>query len=128
MNEQGNTQYKQYLASEKWRRIAYQRMQIDDFTCQSCGCRGTKTNELEVHHLSYRFLYHEDESDYIYTQLVTLCRGCHKNLHRVMERVTSADGRRGWLSDSRIPDVHIFTLSGRDDDVFMKNGNETLKT
>ena len=45
-----------------------------------------------------------------------------------MERVTSADGRRGWLTDSRIPDVHVFTLSGRDDDMFMKNEDEYKKT
>lgn len=128
MNEQDNSRYQEYLKSEKWQRIAYKRMQIDNFECQGCGCRGTSQNELEVHHLRYRdVLYHEDECDYIYTQLVTLCRSCHKNLHHIMERVTSADGRRGWLSDSRVPDVHVFNLTGRDDEYYMRIDNKDGK-
>ena len=49
----------EYLKSDKWKAIAHERMKIDKYTCQMCGCRGTTTNPLEVHHLSYKHLYVE---------------------------------------------------------------------
>ena len=43
-------------------------MIIDKYECQCCGCRGTVANPLEVHHLSYGHLYHEETR--IYEDLV----------------------------------------------------------
>lgn len=111
MNE-NDTRYAEYLKSDKWRSIAQQRMEIDKHTCQMCGCKGTTANPLEVHHLSYSHLYNEQNR--IYEDLVTLCHACHKQLHKAMERVTAPNGRRGWKDNPRIPQVHIYTLSGNE--------------
>ena len=104
-----NTMYVAYLKSDKWRRIARARLEIDGYTCQGCGCNGTAVNPLEVHHVSYRHLYEEEK--WIYEDLVCLCHVCHKLIHRVMNRQTSKDGRRGW-KDGNIPQVHAYNLNG----------------
>lgn len=102
-----DTEYQQYLKSPEWKAKALARLKIDDFRCAMCGCRGTAVNALEVHHMGYRNLKEENP----YTDLVTLCHVCHKSVHHLMERTTSADGRRGWR-DARIPTIHVYTLSG----------------
>ena len=110
MNNADNKQYLEYLKSAKWRELAEQRMKIDDYKCAMCGCRGTAKNPLEVHHISYKHLYHEESR--IYEDLVTLCHVCHKATHTLMERKTNADGRKGWKDSPRIPKVHAFNISG----------------
>ena len=110
-----DTQYQEYLKSEKWKRIAYERMKIDNFVCQGCGSRGSSTNPLQVHHFRYQgVIYQEDKGDNLYTQLVTLCACCHKVLGNAMERVTNCNGRRGWKHNSTVPKVNIYTLSGQE--------------
>lgn len=104
--------YREYLQSEQWKRIAEQRMRIDGYVCQCCGCRGTQANPLEVHHLSYRHI--GDEAGRVYEDLVTLCRACHKGLHNTMNRVTDRNGRRGWKDSGNVPQVHVFTVGGTD--------------
>ena len=108
--EQDNAKYRDYLKSEKWKAIATRRMQIDNYTCQNCGTKGTVQNPLEVHHLSYAHLYEEETR--VYEDLVTLCHICHKGLHKTMERVTAPNGRRGWKDNPRIPQVHVFNING----------------
>ena len=110
MTYQDNTKYIQYLKSDKWKAIAEQRLKIDNYTCQMSGCRGTANNPLEVHHLSYNNLYHEENR--IYEDLITLCHIDHKSLHKAMERVTNKDGRRGWKDNPRIPNIHAYNVSG----------------
>ena len=112
MDSQDNERYKEYLKSDKWKEITRKRYLIDNGVCQCCGTRGTANNPLETHHLSYSHLYHEEGR--IYEDLVTLCRVCHKGLHRIMERVTNENGRRGWLDSPRIPRVHVFNINGTD--------------
>lgn len=107
-----NKQYLEYLKSEKWQGIAKQRMAIDKYKCVMCGCNGTTANPLEVHHLSYKYLYNEQER--IYQDLCTLCHCCHKQLHQAMNRVTNEDGRQGWKSNRYIPQVHVFNINGLD--------------
>lgn len=102
--------YKAYLKSDKWKQIAKKRMEIDGYTCQGCECKGTATNPLEIHHLSYRYIYHEESR--IFEDLVSLCHSCHKTIHKVMERKTNAQGRRGWKDNPRIPTVSTFTITG----------------
>lgn len=103
-------EYRRYLLSDKWKQKAEARMKIDGYRCQGCGSCGTVENPLEVHHLSYVDLGNED----IYTQLVTCCHCCHKNIHNVMERQTNDEGRRGWLENPRVPQIHVYTLHGTD--------------
>lgn len=110
MNADEERRYIEYMKSDKWRDIARRRMEIDNYTCAGCGCRGTATNILEVHHLSYKHIYHEE--NWVYEDLVCLCHACHKNLHRIMERQTNSAGRRGWKDNPRIPQTHIYTLTG----------------
>ena len=105
-------QYKEYLKSPKWKAIAEQRLMIDGYTCQGCGSRGTASNPLQVHHLSYRYIGKEENR--IFEDLVTLCDACHGQIHNVMNRVTNADGRRGWKDNANIPNISVWALSGAD--------------
>lgn len=117
-----NKEYEEYLQSPKWKAIAKKRFEIDNYTCQMCGSRGTPNNPLEVHHLSYRHI--GNEQDRIYEDLVTLCHTCHKAIHNVMCRITNPYGRRGWSNNQTIPQVHVFTFSGLDQERREANNNE----
>ena len=103
--ERSNELYLEYLNSEKWRSIKRKRIEIDGGRCVCCGSRGTTGNPLEVHHLSYKNIYHAETR--IYEDLVTLCSICHKQIHNVMNRVTSPSGRRGWKDNGSIPHVQV---------------------
>lgn len=96
------TDYDQYLQSPEWRAKVLKRAEIDNRQCQMCGCTGTMTNKLQIHHLTYKNLYHED----VDRDLICLCDVCHRNVHRMMCRVTnSATGQRGW-KDTLPPSTH----------------------
>lgn len=82
-------EYLQYLQTPEWKSKADKRREIDRGTCQLCG---KKTENLECHHLTYFHIKTEDP----YVDLVSLCPRCHEAVHRMMCRVTSPDGRRGW--------------------------------
>ena len=105
-----NLRYQEYLKTDKWQRIAKRRMEIDGNKCVMCGSRGTTANPLEVHHLSYKWLYQEENR--IYQDLCTLCHCCHKQVHALMNRQTDANGRHGWKDNSNIPAISVFTVSG----------------
>ncbi|WP_368217655.1 HNH endonuclease [Blautia obeum] len=48
-----------------------------------CGRPEAKCrNGLQVHHITYQRLGHED----IYNDLVSLCPGCHKKIHSYYRR------------------------------------------
>lgn len=106
-----NDEYREYLKSEDWKRIAKKRMEIDGNACVMCGCRGTTANPLEVHHLSYRFVGNEESR--IYEDLCTLCHTCHKQTHNLLNRQTNKDGRHGWRDNNYIPQISVFTLTGQ---------------
>lgn len=89
-------QYHEYLKSPEWREIALKRREIDQGRCQMCGSQGSPQAPLQCHHLDYHHIGEESEGDFIYTRLVTLCESCHKAVHRMMNRRTNAQGRRGW--------------------------------
>ena len=109
MDTADNAKYREYLKSDKWREIARRRMTIDDFQCVMCGSRGTTTNPLECHHLSYKHIYFEQER--IYEDLCTLCHSCHKQVHALMYRKT-APNRNGWKDNQVIPKVSVYTITG----------------
>lgn len=105
-----DTKYQEYLNSEKWKRIAKQRLEIDGYCCVVCGAVGTTGNPLEIHHLSYKHLYEEENR--VFEDLVTLCHACHKSVHALMNRVTSKDGRRGWSDNRNIPKISVVSIGG----------------
>ena len=97
----------EYYKTEKWKEISKKRMEIDGFKCCMCGAEGTTANWLEVHHFSYAYLFKEEQR--IYEDLATVCASCHAQVHRLMNRITSESGRRGWLDNPNIPPtVHVF--------------------
>lgn len=66
--------YKWYIKySSDWQIKRQQRMKIDNYKCVECGV----TENLEVHHLSYENLFHEEM-----IELETVCRKCHEERHK----------------------------------------------
>lgn len=107
-----NSEYREYLQSDKWKAIAQRRLEIDDFKCVCCGSRGTTGSPLEIHHLSYKHL--GNEQDRIYQDLCTVCHICHRQIHRLMSRQTDPSGRRGWKDASYTPDISVYTITGQE--------------
>ena len=92
--------YIDYLTSNEWKLKAQERQRIDGYKCQLCGSpKGDSI--LQVHHITYRTLYHED----IYKDLITLCIPCHKNIHKMMNRITDEHGTRGWRDTLSISNI-----------------------
>ena len=111
MNRQ---EYQRYLQSDEWRRKAFQRMKLDGYQCQMCGNHGTSMVPLETHHLNYKHIGNED----LMTDLVTVCRSCHRAIHKLMNRVTAynPDGsvRHGWKDDIPLS-THVFNINGQNE-------------
>ena len=63
--------YDTYLHSPEWQQLRQERLETDHHRCVCCGAK----DNLQVHHLNYKFM---DDISY----LVTLCRDCHKRLHK----------------------------------------------
>lgn len=83
--------YKRYIHSDEWKQKEQDRMAIDEFKCVMCGRPSEKTRHgLQVHHITYRNLGHED----VLTDLVTLCAPCHKKMHNYLSRIRSYDDER----------------------------------
>lgn len=76
-------EYKRYMRSREWDATRQQRLDIDEHCCAMCGRPEVKCrNGLQVHHITYQRLGHED----IYNDLVSLCPGCHKKIHSYYRR------------------------------------------
>lgn len=71
-------EYQNYLNSPQWNEKRNKRLQIDGCKCAICGNAG---QHLNVHHITYRNIMHED----VENDLITLCRPCHAMLHRIRE-------------------------------------------
>ena len=85
--------YKKYMRSREWEDKRQERLEIDNRKCVMCDRPASKCKDgLQVHHVHYKDLGHED----VYNSLVCLCPRCHESIHKMMCRVTSPDGRRGW--------------------------------
>lgn len=61
-----------YYKSQSWAEKRNERLKIDGFKCAKCGF----TRALEVHHINYERLFHEDVSK----DLITLCKKCHNEI------------------------------------------------
>lgn len=68
--------YEQYLKTEKWKALKRERLEIDSYTCQQCGC-DVDYYSSNCHHITYKNLYNEN----VNTQLTTLCKECHNMVH-----------------------------------------------
>lgn len=62
-----------YLQSQQWKDIRKVILKRDNYTCRKCH---EDNIPLEIHHITYARLGHEDYSD-----LVALCRTCHQSIH-----------------------------------------------
>lgn len=81
-----------FLKSDEWKSIRKERIWVDRFRCQLCGCRRSNKKDREgkrisgfhcfdVHHLSYRKLHNPPRE-----VLRTLCRSCHQKVHDLMKK------------------------------------------
>lgn len=65
--------YSEKLESPLWQKKRLEIMNRDNWTCQHCG---TKTTQLQIHHLDYwKGL---DPWEYPADMLITVCKDCHK--------------------------------------------------
>ena len=72
------TGYKKYLQSRHWKRVRRKTLRRYGYKCALCG----NTKNLQVHHNSYKNLWHEKKTD-----LVCLC-GYHHNMYHSNKRKT----------------------------------------
>lgn len=61
-----------YYKSTTWAKKRSERLRLDGYKCAKCGF----TRALEVHHITYDRLFHEDVS----RDLITLCKSCHNEI------------------------------------------------
>lgn len=66
----------EYLWEPSWQFRAAEMRDLAGGRCEFCGSK----NELDVHHIHYRSLGAEQPTD-----LVVLCRDCHRGTHRGRE-------------------------------------------
>lgn len=66
------SRYQIYLKSKHWRERRLQAIKDVGSACQICGSEV----ELQVHHLNYDNLGHEEDND-----LIVACEVCHKKHH-----------------------------------------------
>lgn len=106
------SKYEEYiLNSPEWQKKRMERLIIDEFRCQQCGAEQSRLNPLQVHHLDYHHLYHENPDK----DLVTLCKCCHIRVHRMMNRVTnSKTGQRGWKDTLSVSEVSYERNMGKE--------------
>lgn len=70
--------YINYIRSPAWNAKRKQRLEIDNHKCQMCGT----SEELQIHHITYDRLGNED----IHKDIVTLCKSCHRDIHKAYRR------------------------------------------
>lgn len=64
--------YYQYIQTQAWEEMRQKVFRRDGFKCVICN----EAKDLNVHHITYENLGAEKVSD-----LVTLCRNCHEDIH-----------------------------------------------
>lgn len=77
--------YAAYMASERWCQVreAWAAQWFEDHgrppVCSACGAEW-RLRAGDLHHRSYSRLGHEKPND-----MIPMCRGCHADLHRILE-------------------------------------------
>jgi hypothetical protein len=74
--------YFDFLKSDRWAELRFQAFDRDKWKCKSCGA-GAKV----VHHLVYTRWGEEDLSN-----LVSMCKGCHEELHEARRKTAEITG------------------------------------
>src|SRR5215472_2253818 len=64
------------LSGRAYRNLRRSVLERDSWRCQSCGTM----EHLEVHHIEFR----SRSGDDVETNLITLCRECHKRAHNLV--------------------------------------------
>ena len=64
--------YSDYLHSKQWKYKRKRILEQRGFKCEKCQ----STTNLQVHHLTYKNIFHEKDID-----LQVLCRFCHAKIH-----------------------------------------------
>lgn len=109
--EKPHTQfYDEYKQSDEWRLVCEERRRYDGYRCVCCGKPALLCREgLQVHHLTYENLGHED----IKHDIVSMCGKCHIKFHK-HDAVTMRRAYRaaGW------------TVNGDDDDYIGRSAAE----
>lgn len=72
-----NSKYEEYLQTEQFDKLRQTVLLRDHNRCVICG----SISELQIHHLTYRNVYHENTQD-----LITLCRKCHATYHAIEKK------------------------------------------
>lgn len=75
--------YNAYLQSKVWADRRYRVLRRDNNRCLGCNWTPTFKPEfkyLHIHHLTYDRVFYERLED-----LVTLCKDCHKRIHKELE-------------------------------------------
>lgn len=67
-----------YLKSTHWINMRDRILKRDEHRCRFCGCSSSASNPLQIHHRDYESLWRETDAT-----LITLCKICHKGLHRI---------------------------------------------
>lgn len=70
-------QHREYLQSDRWRKLRLQIIKRDNFICKDCGKKG-----VDVHHIDYQYLNTDEEKNFC----VLLCRECHKKRHNIEDK------------------------------------------
>ena len=82
-----NTEYSKALADPRWQKKRLEKMQAAEWKCEICG---DDTEELHIHHLSYRKSFSGDFVDpweYQLNELKCLCKTCHTIWHLDLRKV-----------------------------------------
>jgi hypothetical protein len=69
-------EYQAYLRTPHWQETRKCILERDGYQCRDCGASQV---QLDVHHLTYERLGHEEDED-----LVTLCHACHEARHGIV--------------------------------------------
>lgn len=78
---QQSQEYKKYMRSPEWEQKKQERIAIDG-GCVMCHRPLDRIRKIQVHHITYKNLGHED----VLTDLCTLCGSCHQKIHNYYNR------------------------------------------
>ena len=91
--------YDDYLKTDWWKQRSERTKKLAGYKCEFCG----SGDGLQVHHLAYYDLGHEDDK-----QLLCLCRNCHERVHSLYNS-GSAEAIRSVIKEKLDEAQKIFT-------------------
>ena len=85
-------EYRRYIRSPEWEKKKAERMRIDNYSCVMCGRSQKHCRTLQVHHITYKNLGHED----VYTDLCTVCGSCYTTIMTESGRLQRVSYRKNY--------------------------------